>query len=164
MNKHVMQFIEAQKNKLQGRNIEIGSYNVNGSVRDIVDIAVGVDLRNGPCVDLVCPVEDLLSHFSPCSFDACISTDTLEHVSDWKGFVKTTWELVKENGWLVITMASLKKGKHDYPNDFWRLTEDMVKQIWPNAEYCECGRISIGWVVQKTGALGNLDEVKPLTV
>lgn len=164
MNKHVLAFIDEHKDKLQGRVIEIGSYNVNGSVREIIDVTVGVDMRRGPGVDLVCAVSDLADKFPQGSFDACVSTDTLEHVQDWKSFVNTSWGLVKEGGWLVITMASLAKGKHDYPNDFWRMDEQMIKTIWPNAQYANCGKTSIGWVVKKEGSLGFLDEVTPIEI
>lgn len=164
MNKYVLAFIDEHKDKLKGEVIEIGSYNVNGSVREVIDVSVGVDMRRGPGVDVVCPVADLLDRFAPGEFDACVSTDTLEHVQDWKSFVNNTWALVKDGGWLVITMASLAKWKHDYPNDFWRMDEQTIKAIWPNAEYAECGKTSVGWVVKKEGSLGDLDKVNPIEI
>jgi len=165
MTPEVLKFVEKHKEKLKGKVIEIGSLNVNGSVRSVVDIAVGTDMRKGNGVDLVCAVENLPDHFKAGEFDGCVSTDTLEHVKDWKSFVRVTWDLVKEDGWLVLTMASVKKGRHAYPDDYWRMTEEHVKQIWPNScFYTELGRVSIGWVVQKKGDLPNLDEIEPLKV
>lgn len=165
MTPEVRKFISACSEVLQGRIIEVGSYDVNGGVRDIVPVAVGTDLREGPGVDLVCPVERLLEHFAPGEFDACVSTETLEHVQDWKGFIRTTWDLVKEGGWIVGTMASVNKGRHAYPDDYWRMVEFHLRTIYPNAAFIgDVGKISIGWAVQKLGPLGNLDEVQPYKV
>lgn len=156
----VLRFIAEHKDKLQGRVIEIGSYNVNGSVRDVIDVAVGVDMREGPGVDLVCPVESL--DLPPESFDACVSTDTLEHVKDWRGFVRKTWELVKPGGWLVMTMAHQRKGRHAYPDDYWRMTPENISAIYPGALVVELAKpgkkpSSLAWVVQRSGELGSLD-------
>jgi len=159
MDKGTLEFVRLHKDKLTGRVLEIGSFNVNGSVREVIDIAVGVDLRKGKGVDLVCPVQDLKKHFPDGSFDACVSTATLEHIEDWRGFVNVTWDLVKPGGYLVITMASLFKGRHDYPHDYWRMTEDHIRTIYPHVkDFGLIGKnVSIGWTVKKRGKLGNLD-------
>mgnify|MGYP001213010811 FL=1 len=168
MTPQVHQFIARHKNLLTGRVLEIGSFNVNGSVRDVIDVAVGVDIRPGKGVDLVCQVEDLPKHFSPCEFDACVSTETLEHVKDWRAFFAVTWDMVKPGGWLVMTMASMDKGRHDYPDDYWRFDLDQIAEIYPVLEFCgPIGRpnkpVSIGWVAQKAGILGPMD-FEPYTV
>jgi hypothetical protein len=85
MHGDVHNFVKKHSGKLTGKVFEVGSYNVNGGVRDIIPDLLGIDLRKGPGVDLVCPVEDLHKHYGNESFDACVSTDTLEHVQDWKG-------------------------------------------------------------------------------
>ena len=165
MTPQVLEFLRANKEKLTGRIIEIGSRYENGTVRDVVDIAVGVDMRKGVGVDLVAPVESLLSHFKPGEFDACVSTETLEHCSDWKEFVRVTWSLVKDDGWLVMTMASKFKSRHAYPDDYVRFEEEQIRMIYPNAEFIgPLGRVSIGWAVKKNGELGDLDSITPLPV
>lgn len=159
MDNATLEFVRTHKEKLTGRVLEIGSFNVNGSVREIIDVVVGVDLRKGKGVDIVCPVQDLKQHFPDASFDACVSTATLEHIKDWKGFVNVTWDLVKTGGYLVITMASIHKGRHDYPHDYWRMTEEQIKTIYPHAkDFGLIGKnVSIGWTVKKRGKLGSLD-------
>ena len=47
MTPEVHKFLEKHKSKIQGNVIEVGSLNVNGSVRDIVEVTIGVDLRKG---------------------------------------------------------------------------------------------------------------------
>lgn len=161
MTSKVKAFLEAWKHYLQGRVLDIGSLNVNGSVRDIIPVAVGVDIRQGDGVDLVCSVTDVPKHYPLESFDACTSTETLEHVEDWQGFVNTTWDMVKPGGYLVMTMASMQKGRHAYPDDYWRFTPDQIKLIYPFAEWVgNVGPVSIGWVVQKGDTRPNVD-VKP---
>lgn len=162
MTPEVRKFIWNHRGKLKGDIVEIGSLSVNGDIRDIVNIKLGVDMRPGRGVDLVCSISDIFQHCQPASFDGCVSTETLEHVQDWKAFVRNTWGLVKDGGWLVMTMASKGKGRHAYPDDYWRMEETHIRQIWPNVEeFEELGRVSIGWVVQKTDELGDLDKVEP---
>lgn len=162
MTPQVRDFVARHAGKLNGRVLEVGSLDVNGSLRGIVDIAVGVDLRPGIGVDLVCSVSDIPNHFPLGSFDACISTETLEHVEDWRSFVSVTWDMVKHEGWLLVTMASMQKKRHAYPDDYWRMTNDQIRQIYPGAEVVNLGKkpekiVSIGWIVQKRGDLGSLD-------
>lgn len=168
MHGHIIEFVKQHRDKMAGRVLEVGSYNVNGSVREVVDVTVGIDIRRGPGVDLVCSASNIDKHFEAGHFDACISTDALEHVADWKAFVRQTWAAVKEGGWLLITMASIYKGKHDYPHDYWRMTEEHIKAIYPGvSEVAGLGDkkpTSIGWVVQKRGELGDLDKIEPIKV
>ena len=66
--------------------LEVGSRNVNGSVRDIlaplVSRYVGCDLEAGDGVDVVADATRLTDVFPPESFDVVISTEMLEHVPD----------------------------------------------------------------------------------
>jgi hypothetical protein len=51
------------------RVLELGSFNVNGTVRDVfhsVEQYVGVDERPGPCVDVVCKASDFNSYYTAC--------------------------------------------------------------------------------------------------
>lgn len=162
MTPQVRAFLEQHKDKLTGRILEVGSSYVNGSVREVVPVSVGIDIRNGRGVDLICSASDLMKHFEPGSFDSCVSTETLEHVEDWKGFITNTWEVVREGGYIVCTMASKYKKRHAYPDDYWRFELDDIRRIYPRAEVvCELpgkkAPVSIGWVVRKYGGLGELN-------
>lgn len=163
MDEATRKWYRKHKGKLTGNVLEIGSLDVNGGLRDVIDISVGVDMRSGPGVDLVCPVQDLHQHFPSGYFDACVSAGTLEHIEDWKAFVRVTWDLVREGGYLVLTIASLQKKRHAYPDDYWRLTEDQIRTIYPQmTDYEPIGKksekcASVGWVVKKEGELGSLD-------
>lgn len=163
MDEATRDFFRKHKRKLSGKVIEIGSFDINGGLRDIIDISVGIDMRSGRGVDMVCDVADLKQHFSDGHFDACVSAGTLEHIEDWRSFVRVTWDLVKDGGWLVFTIASLDKGRHSYPHDYWRMTNEQIKTIWPLAKgFARLGGkngkcVSVGWIVRKEGELGSLD-------
>ena len=63
--------------------LECGSYNVNGSVRDLFTAReyVGLDWRPGPAVDVV----SLVHEYQPGRmFDTVISTEMLEHDPHWR--------------------------------------------------------------------------------
>ena len=161
----VQYFFIDNVDKLEGKVLEVGSYNVNGSLKKLIPHRVGTDMRAGPEVDIVCNAEDLRKHFDAESFDAVISTETLEHIKDWRAAVTAMWEVLKTQGWLIITMASVNKGRHAYPDDYWRMLPEHVLRIFPDAENVgEIGRISLGWTVQKKRALPDLSAIELIPV
>src|SRR6185312_10598753 len=79
---------------VSGRQVlEVGSYNVNGSVRPAVlahgpASYVGVDSSPQPgFVDVVLPAEQLVRQFGENAFDVLISTEMLEHAEDWRAVI-----------------------------------------------------------------------------
>lgn len=92
--------------------IEIGSLNINGSVREFFDncIHVGIDVATGPCVDVVC-----LGHeydMPDGSFDVAISCECFEHdpyhILTFKNMVR----LVKSNGIVIFSCATTGRKEH----------------------------------------------------
>lgn len=128
MNGNILDFARKHKGKIAGNVLEVGSYNVNGSIRDILPISVGTDMREGPGVDQVCSVSDLISTFGPESFDCVVSCDALEHIEDWEAALVNMWGILKPDGYLFLTMANMRKGYHGYPSDWHR---------WPMVDFCK---------------------------
>lgn len=120
MNGIVQRFAKLCSGAMTGRVLEVGSLNVNGDVRDIINIAVGVDMREGKGVDQVVNSSDLLAVFGPDSFDSVCSFDTLEHIEDWRAAMVNMWGVLKPDGYLCLSIASPRKGYHGYPHDYWR--------------------------------------------
>jgi SAM-dependent methyltransferase len=97
------------------RVIEIGSYDVNGEIRSIfrdIDLEeyVGVDLTEGPGVDLVCLGHEL--QLDRDTFDLAISVECFEHDQFWPLTFKKMIELVKPGGWIAFSCASTGRPEH----------------------------------------------------
>src|SRR3989338_5187951 len=114
---HVSCVIFGAKNltseEIRGKDIlEVGSYDVNGTLRPLIESwqpqsYVGVDIIAGPGVDVVCPAEDIVSHFKDRKFDVVISTEMLEHVRNWQTSISNLKNICKLGGILLLTTRSL---------------------------------------------------------
>lgn len=108
--------------------IEVGSYNVNGSLRPIIESAtkaryVGVDIREGPGVDFVLPASRLWKLVNRDGVpDLIVCTEMLEHAADWQHDLYVMCDVLRLGGGLILTTRSPGFPKHDYPADYWRFT------------------------------------------
>ena len=72
--------LNLDRDEVSGRRVlEVGSRDVNGSVRDVISALqpesyVGTDIMEGEGVDIVCNAEDLVTQFHGERFDIVIST------------------------------------------------------------------------------------------
>jgi len=164
MHGQIRAFVEMHLDKLQGMVLEVGSQNVNGCVRDLVPHAVGTDMQKGRNVDEVCPAERLLERFGPESFDAVFSLDAFEHIKDWRACVTNMWGVLKPDGYLVMTMAARHKGRHAYPDDYWRASWDHIVSIFPDADNMDALGPSMGWTVKKSRPLPDLSAIELIPV
>jgi len=113
--------------------IEVGSYNVNGSIRTNIEALhpasyLGADIEAGPNVDLVANVTDLPDMY-PNGFGLVITTEMLEHVEDWRTTMTALAKLTKPGGTLALTTRSPGFPYHPYPVDNWRYPVDTMHEI-----------------------------------
>lgn len=118
------------------RVLEVGSYNVNGSVRQIIEslepfLYLGVDQSAGPGVDLVVNCEKLTSdvHIGCGAWDLVVSTEMLEHTDDWRACMTEMTRAVTPGGLLLVTTRSPGYPYHPFPVDNWRFSLDDMKRI-----------------------------------
>jgi SAM-dependent methyltransferase len=92
--------------------LEIGSLNINGSVRDFFEDCtyLGLDLGEGPGVDLVCEGQNFKG--DACSFDVSISCECFEHNPEWEQTFINMHRLLKKEGLLVMTCATIGRPEH----------------------------------------------------
>lgn len=107
------------------RVLEVGSQDVNGSVRPDVErfgpaIYLGVDQAPGAGVDQVVDATRLYAVFGRDSWDVVISTEMLEHAKDWRGCLANMVSVLRPGGLLVLTTRSPGFPYHGFPEDHWR--------------------------------------------
>lgn len=115
--------------------LEVGSFDVNGSVRDAAQQYaprryVGVDIAEGPGVDAVCSAGELVKAFGESSFDVVVSTEMLEHVPNWKSAITEMKRVLRPGGSLILTTRSPGFSLHGYPADFWRFSTGDMGEIF----------------------------------
>ena len=95
--------------------LEIGSYNVNGSVRQFFNAPkryIGVDLIEGPGVDVVCDGDKF---YESVKFDVAISTECFEHTADYLAIFENMTALVRPGGLVMFTCATTGRAEHGTP-------------------------------------------------
>lgn len=90
--------------------LEIGSLNINGTVRDFYEGGqhVGVDLAEGPGVDLVARGEEL--NFPDGTFDVCVSAECFEHNPDWEATFVNMVHMARQ--FVIFTCATIGRPEH----------------------------------------------------
>ena len=143
MHHSVINFIDKELTLQMIRNkrvLEVGSLDVNGSVRPLVmgfapGSYLGVDMREGPGVDRVVNACELIATFGEESFDVVISTEMLEHVENWRLAVDNMKQVLRPGGTLLITTRSEGFPLHEYPGDFWRFSLGDAARIFADMEH-----------------------------
>lgn len=132
--------------EISGKSVlEVGSYNVNGSPREVLEPMkpgsyLGVDSQPGPCVDKVVAADDLVREFGEERFDVVVSTEMLEHVRDWRKIVSQLKAVLKLGGLLLVTTRSPGFPYHAYPEDHWRFTLEDFRKIFFDMDILELER------------------------
>lgn len=95
------------------RILEVGSYDVNGSVRDYFEnyaAYIGVDWRPGPGVDVVCFAHEI---DFPDKFDTIISASMLEHDRYWHKSIRNMIKHMKDDGILLLSWGAAFNHPHE---------------------------------------------------
>lgn len=90
--------------------VEVGSRDVNGGVRDLIDAGryLGIDREPGPGVDHVVDAHT----FTVRDVDLVVCCEVLEHDADPAGMVERMWSWLRPGGRLVVTCATEGRAPH----------------------------------------------------
>ena len=94
------------------RILEIGSYNVNGSIRPFFPRStyLGVDIIAGPDVDVVCPGEEVADLDE--TYDLTVSCECFEHNPKWCETFLNMHRMTKAGGIVLFTCATTGRLEH----------------------------------------------------
>lgn len=102
--------------KTGARVLELGSLDINGSVRSLFNDLVsnggyylGLDVQEGPGVDLVA---DASVYTEDTPYDIVVCAEVFEHTALWKKIIKNTHSLLVPGGMFIATMAG--EGRHPH--------------------------------------------------
>lgn len=107
----------------EAKVLEVGSYDVNGSIRSIFSCAkeyTGVDLTEGPGVDVVSFGHELTHPDG--HYDITISSECFEHDPHWRDTFVNMARMTRPGGILGFSCASLGRVEHGTTRSDTRLS------------------------------------------
>jgi hypothetical protein len=91
--------------------IELGSRDVNGSVRGLFDAEryIGIDVRPGNGVDIVA---DGATYTPPAPPDLVVTCEVLEHTPEAEAIIRQALTILPAGGRLLVTAAAPERAPH----------------------------------------------------
>lgn len=118
--------------KSSGKVLEIGSLDINGSVREFFSDAkeyTGIDMMAGEGVDKVLEAKDILKVWKKGTFDTILCLEMLEHDNAFWITIDNITKVLKKGGLLIVSTPTFGFPLHRYPKDYFRFGEDAYKEI-----------------------------------
>ena len=123
--------------------VEVGSFDVNGGVRDLfpnATVYLGIDLKPGRGVDLVM---DAAEWVPDRLYDCAVSTETFEHTPKWRQILRRMKDALSPGGVLVMTCATTGRNPHSClgfpvvpPDEFYgNVTEEEFRKALVPGEW-----------------------------
>lgn len=146
MHDSVREFIAQNGQLLTPPVLNIGSYDVNGSIRDLLpmpDRSWGVDIVAGPGVEEVYNGRDLplprpeQRYGDSDLWGAVVCTEVYEHLEDPIAMTREILRVLQPGGWALITARAPGFAMHDSP-DRWRYMPGALSEIFDREGQCRC--------------------------
>lgn len=117
------------------RVLELGSLDVNGSIRPAFDQCgvldyVGIDQRPGTGVDVVLNTADLYEAHHLGQFDCVVATSFFEHDRQFWQTLDGVYRRLNHGGVFIVTVPHQDWGYHGEPKDYYRYTADALKDVF----------------------------------
>lgn len=118
MHVEVLQWVSYafNKNKINDSKLDVlefGSLDINGSVRSIFEPIslsyVGVDMQEGPGVDIVANAKDFKIDKT---FDVVVCCEVFEHTPEWREIIDNAYGHMKDGAIFIATMAGEGRRPH----------------------------------------------------
>lgn len=124
--------------------LDIGSFDVNGNEEFLFENCefYGLDLMEGPGVDIVCSAHEYDAPDS--TYDTIISCECWEHNPVYKESIQNAVRLLKSNGLFLFTCATTGRPVHGVKSlekycsnkyDNWKTMPNVAKEKWDNEYY-----------------------------
>lgn len=119
-----------------GLVLEIGSRNINGTIRDhfIGEPYVGIDLAAGPGVDVVADGTAFAPPAPPATIVCC---EVFEHTADAPAICAHVYALLQPDGVFIVTAAGFGRAPHSAvdggglrPGEFYRNVDRADLEAW----------------------------------
>ncbi len=114
------------------RVLDIGSREYNGNPRHLFPDSeyIGIDIKDGLNVDEVVDAYNLYPHFKANTFNAVLCLCLFEHLKHIHYVLEEIdVVLTQPGGYLYVAMPTLGYPKHEYPKDYWRITEETMREV-----------------------------------
>lgn len=119
--------------KFSGKVLEIGSLDINGSVREYFDDAkeyIGIDSTAGLGVDKLLNAHNISKKWKPETFNTILCLEMLEHDDKPWVTIENIKRVLKKGGFLIISTPTFGFPLHRYPKDYFRFGEDAYQEIF----------------------------------
>jgi SAM-dependent methyltransferase len=112
------------------RTLEVGALDINGSIRGLFEGGqyTGVDIAEGPGIDLACPGQ--LLEFATGSFDTVVSAECFEHNPYWRETFANMLRMARPGGLVIMTCATQGRKEHGTTRTKPQASPLTVAQRW----------------------------------
>jgi hypothetical protein len=121
--------------------LEIGSLDINGSVRSLfndADYYLGIDMQEGPGVDLVADAAYLVT---PDLMNVIVCCEVFEHAIEWRKIVETSYHNLDKGGVFIGTCA----GEGRFPHS--AIDESPIRDF---EYYANVGSRDMKWTLERS--------------
>lgn len=112
MHEAVRQYVRQHLPESYASVLEVGSLDINGGVRDLLDPAaeyVGIDVQPGPGVDIVV---DFSAYLHRERVNVVLCLEVLEHAPQWRELIASAAMNLRLDGVLILTCATTGRATH----------------------------------------------------
>ena len=110
--------------------LDVGSYDYNGNPRSLFPDSeyIGIDVKEGPNVDIVMDARKVIYEYGTRVFDAVLCLYVFEHIPRIYPVSHSTYFVLKTGGYFYLSVPDFGYPYHQAP-DYWRFSEDTVRDV-----------------------------------